>query len=91
LVCACHHTYGLPTLTTNGSNNYGPYKLPEKLIPLMIQRNAPAAEPLPVYGDGMNVREGCTYWTTAARYGRFWHTVASAKRITSVATARGIA
>src|SRR5262245_12914047 len=56
LVRAYHHTYGLPTLTTNCSNNYGPYQFPEKLIPLMISR-ALAGKPLPVYGDGRNVRD----------------------------------
>ncbi|HEY2022567.1 dTDP-glucose 4,6-dehydratase, partial [Paraburkholderia sp.] len=56
LVRAYHHTYGLPTLTTNCSNNYGPYQFPEKLIPLMIT-NALAGKPLPVYGDGQNVRD----------------------------------
>jgi dTDP-glucose 4,6-dehydratase len=56
LVRAYHHTYGLPTLTTNCSNNYGPYQFPEKLIPLTI-RSALAGEPLPVYGDGSNVRD----------------------------------
>jgi dTDP-glucose 4,6-dehydratase len=56
MVRAYHHTYGLPTLTTNCSNNYGPYQFPEKLIPLMI-RNALAGKPLPVYGDGKNVRD----------------------------------
>lgn len=56
LVRAWHHTYGLPTLTTNCSNNYGPYQFPEKLIPLMIV-NALAGKPLPVYGDGLNVRD----------------------------------
>jgi dTDP-glucose 4,6-dehydratase len=56
LVRAYHHTYGLPTLTTNCSNNYGPYQFPEKLIPLMIM-NAAAGKPLPVYGDGLNVRD----------------------------------
>jgi dTDP-glucose 4,6-dehydratase len=56
LVRAWHHTYGLPTLTTNCSNNYGPYQFPEKLIPLMIH-NALAGNPLPVYGDGQNVRD----------------------------------
>ncbi len=56
LVRAYHHTYGLPTLTTNCSNNYGPYQFPEKLIPLMIL-NATRAKPLPIYGDGMNVRD----------------------------------
>lgn len=56
LVRAFHHTYGLPTLTTNCSNNYGPYQFPEKLIPLIIQK-ALAGESLPVYGDGMNIRD----------------------------------
>jgi dTDP-glucose 4,6-dehydratase len=56
LVRAWHHTYGLPVLTTNCSNNYGPYHFPEKLIPLMIV-NALAGKPLPVYGDGLNVRD----------------------------------
>jgi dTDP-glucose 4,6-dehydratase len=56
LVRAWHHTYGLPVLTTNCSNNYGPYHFPEKLIPLMIV-NALAAKPLPIYGDGLNVRD----------------------------------
>jgi len=56
LVRAYHHTYGLPTLTTNCSNNYGPYQFPEKLIPLMIL-NACSGKPLPVYGDGQNVRD----------------------------------
>ncbi|MGD9722341.1 MAG: dTDP-glucose 4,6-dehydratase [Pirellulales bacterium] len=55
-VRAYHHTYGLPTLTTNCSNNYGPYQFPEKLIPLMIL-NALEGKPLPVYGDGQNVRD----------------------------------
>jgi dTDP-glucose 4,6-dehydratase len=56
LVRAYHHTYGLPTLTTNCSNNYGPYQFPEKLIPLMIL-NATRGKNLPIYGDGMNVRD----------------------------------
>jgi dTDP-glucose 4,6-dehydratase len=56
LVRAYHHTYGLPTLVTNCSNNYGPRQYPEKLIPLMIHR-ALAGKPLPVYGDGQNVRD----------------------------------
>ncbi len=56
LVRAYHHTYGLPTLTTNCSNNYGPYQFPEKLIPLMIS-NALEGKPLPVYGDGRQVRD----------------------------------
>jgi dTDP-glucose 4,6-dehydratase len=56
LVRAYHHTYGLPTLTSNCSNNYGPYQFPEKLIPLMIL-NALNRKPLPVYGDGLNIRD----------------------------------
>ena len=56
LVRAWHHTYGLPVLTTNCSNNYGPCQFPEKLIPLMIV-NALTGKPLPVYGDGLNVRD----------------------------------
>ena len=56
LVRAYHHTYGLPALTTNCSNNYGPYQFPEKLIPLMIV-NAASGKPLPVYGDGKQVRD----------------------------------
>ena len=56
LARAWHHTYGLPVLTTNCSNNYGPYQFPEKLIPLMIAKGL-AGEPLPIYGDGGNVRD----------------------------------
>ncbi|MBW8849940.1 MAG: dTDP-glucose 4,6-dehydratase [Xanthomonadales bacterium] len=56
LVRAFHHTYGLPTLTTNCSNNYGPFQFPEKLIPLIVAK-ALAGETLPVYGDGRNVRD----------------------------------
>jgi dTDP-glucose 4,6-dehydratase len=56
LVRSYHHTYGLPTLITNCSNNYGPHQFPEKLIPLMIH-HALAEKPLPVYGDGLNVRD----------------------------------
>ena len=63
LVRAFHHTYGLPVLTTNCSNNYGPYQFPEKLIPLVIAK-ALAGEPLPVYGDGRNVRD----WLYAVSY-----------------------
>ena len=55
-VRAYFHTYGLPTIITNGSNNYGPYQFPEKLIPLMIQR-ALQGQPLPVFGDGLQVRD----------------------------------
>lgn len=75
LVRAYHHTYGLPTLTTNCSNNYGPYQFPEKLIPLVIL-NALAGKPLPVYGDGLNVRDWlyvgdhCTAIRHALRSGR---------------------
>jgi len=56
LVRACHHTYGLPVLTTNCSNNYGPYHFPEKLIPL-VMLNALAGKPLPIYGDGQQIRD----------------------------------
>ena len=56
LVRAWHHTYGLPVLTTNCSNNYGPYHFPEKLIPLCIL-NALAGKPLPIYGDGQQIRD----------------------------------
>lgn len=56
LVRAYHHTYGLPVLTTNCSNNYGPFQFPEKLIPLVIH-NAISGKPLPIYGDGSNVRD----------------------------------
>jgi len=56
LVRSYHHTYGLPVLTTNCSNNYGPFHFPEKLIPLCIH-NALAGKPLPIYGDGMQIRD----------------------------------
>jgi dTDP-glucose 4,6-dehydratase len=56
LVRAYHHTYGMPVITTNCSNNYGPYQFPEKLIPLMVL-NAIQGKPLPIYGDGQNVRD----------------------------------
>ena len=75
LVRAWHHTYGLPVLTTNCSNNYGPYQFPEKLIPLMIL-NALDGKPLPVYGDGRNirdwlyVRDHCRAIDTVLRCGR---------------------
>jgi dTDP-glucose 4,6-dehydratase len=75
LVRAYHHTYGLPTLTTNCSNNYGPFQFPEKLIPLMIL-NARDGKPLPVYGDGKNVRDWlyvedhCVAIATVLRTGR---------------------
>ena len=75
LVRAYHHTYGLPTLTTNCSNNYGRFQFPEKLIPLMIL-NARDGKPLPVYGDGRNVRDWlyvedhCEAIATVLRSGR---------------------
>jgi dTDP-glucose 4,6-dehydratase len=75
LVRAYHHTYGLPTLTTNCSNNYGRFQFPEKLIPLMIL-NAREGKPLPVYGDGKNVRDWlyvedhCEAIATVLRSGR---------------------
>ena len=56
LVRAYHHTFGLPVITTNCSNNYGPYQFPEKLIPLVINR-ALAGQSLPIYGDGQNIRD----------------------------------
>ncbi len=71
LVQAWHHTYGLPTLTTNCSNNYGPYQYPEKLIPLMIL-NALEGKPLPIYGNGGNVRD----WLFVEDHCRaIWHVV----------------
>jgi dTDP-glucose 4,6-dehydratase len=79
LVRAYHHTYGLPTLTTNCSNNYGPFQFPEKLIPLMIL-NARDGKPLPVYGDGKNVRDWlyvedhCQAIFTVLRSGRLGET-----------------
>ena len=66
LVRAWLHTYGLPTLITNCSNNYGPYQFPEKLIPLMTL-NAMEGKPLPVYGDGLNVRDWLL-WRITARH-----------------------
>jgi dTDP-glucose 4,6-dehydratase len=79
LVRAYHHTYGLPTLTTNCSNNYGPFQFPEKLIPLVIL-NARQGKPLPVYGDGKNVRDWlyvedhCEAIATVLRRGRIGQT-----------------
>jgi dTDP-glucose 4,6-dehydratase len=79
LVRAYHHTYGLPALTTNCSNNYGPHQFPEKLIPLMIL-NACGGKPLPVYGDGENVRDWlyvedhCRAIRTVLSYGRVGET-----------------
>jgi dTDP-glucose 4,6-dehydratase len=79
LVRAYHHTYGLPTLTTNCSNNYGPRQFPEKLIPLMIL-NAVSGKPLPVYGDGMQVRDWlyvgdhCAAICTVLQHGRIGET-----------------
>ncbi|HEY6304350.1 MAG TPA: dTDP-glucose 4,6-dehydratase [Terriglobales bacterium] len=76
LVRACHHTYGLPVLTTNCSNNYGPHQFPEKLIPLMIL-NACGGKPLPVYGDGENVRD----WLYVEDHCRALRTVLSHGRV----------
>ena len=79
LVRAFHHTYGLPVLTTNCSNNYGPYQFPEKLIPLVIAK-ALRGEQLPVYGDGLNVRDWlfvtdhCTAIETVLANGRIGET-----------------
>ena len=89
LVRAWHHTYGLPVLTTNCSNNYGPYQFPEKLIPLMIV-NALAGKPLPVYGDGhAGARLALRAATTAARSARVLAArPASARPTTSAAGTR---
>ena len=76
LVRAYHHTYGLPVLTTNCSNNYGPYQFPEKLIPLMIL-NACQGKPMPVYGDGQNVRD----WLYVEDHCRAIRTVLAGGRI----------
>ena len=76
LVRAFHHTYGLPTLTTNCSNNYGPYHFPEKLIPLVIAK-ALAGEPLPVYGDGKQVRD----WLFVSDHCEAIRTVLAAGRV----------
>jgi dTDP-glucose 4,6-dehydratase len=76
LVRAYHHTYGLPTLVTNCSNNYGPLQFPEKLIPLMIL-NALKGEPLPIYGDGMNVRD----WLYVADHGEALRQVLARGRV----------
>ena len=76
LVRAFHHTYGLPVLTTNCSNNYGPFQFPEKLIPLVIQK-AFAGELLPVYGDGLNVRD----WLYVGDHCSAIHRVLDAGRI----------
>jgi dTDP-glucose 4,6-dehydratase len=79
LVRAWHHTYGLPVLTTNCSNNYGPFHFPEKLIPLMIV-NALAGQPLPIYGDGLQVRDWlyvrdhCSAIRTVLAHGRVGET-----------------
>jgi nucleoside-diphosphate-sugar epimerase len=86
LVRAYHHTYGLPTLTTNCSNNYGPYQFPEKLIPLMIL-NATAGKPLPIYGDGMNVRDWL-YVGDHCRHPRVLERAAWARPTTSAAGTR---
>ncbi|CAM2141477.1 dTDP-glucose 4,6-dehydratase 1 [Pararobbsia alpina] len=76
LVRAYHHTYGLPVLTTNCSNNYGPHHFPEKLIPLMIQ-HAIEGKPLPIYGDGRNVRD----WLYVTDHCSAIRTVLSAGRV----------
>ncbi len=79
LVRAFHHTYGLPTVTTNCSNNYGPHQFPEKLIPLVIQK-ALSGAPLPIYGDGKNIRDWlyvtdhCTAIATVLEAGRVGET-----------------
>jgi dTDP-glucose 4,6-dehydratase len=97
LVRAYHHTYGLPTLTTNCSNNYGPRQFPEKLIPLMIV-NAIAGKPLPVYGDGGNVRDWlyvgdhCAAIRAVLAHGRVGETynVGGGAEMTNLAVVRAI-
>ncbi len=88
LVSAFYHTYGLPTLITRCSNNYGPYQFPEKMIPLMIN-NARHDKPLPVYGDGLNVRDWLyvedhcrALWTvmTKGRVGRVYNIGGNSER-----------
>ncbi len=86
LVRAWHHTFGLPTLITNCSNNYGPYQFPEKLIPLMTL-NAIEGKPLPIYGDGLNVRDWLYVEDHCAAISTVLARAESAKRITLVATA----
>lgn len=85
LVRAYHHTYGLPVLTTNCSNNYGPYQFPEKLIPLMIN-NALAGKPLPVYGDGQQIRD----WLFVSDHCRAIRRVLSAGKIGEVYNIGGL-
>ena len=97
LVRAWHHTYGLPTLTTNCSNNYGPLHFPEKLIPLVIV-NALAGKALPVYGDGLNVRDWlyvkdhCSAIRTVLANGRVGETynVGGENEKTNIEIVRGI-
>jgi dTDP-glucose 4,6-dehydratase len=78
-VCAWHHTYGMPVLTTNCSNNYGPYHFPGKLIPLVIL-NALAGKPLPIYGDGQRigdwlyVKDHCSAIRRVLDYGKLGET-----------------
>ena len=86
LVRAYHHTYGLPVVTTNCSNNYGPYQFPEKLIPLMIL-NALEGKPLPVYGDGGNVRDWLYVDDHCAAIRRVLERGRPARPTTSAATA----
>jgi dTDP-glucose 4,6-dehydratase len=97
LVRAYHHTYGLPVLTTNCSNNYGPYQFPEKLIPLMIL-NALSGKSLPVYGDGLNVRDwlyvedSCSAVRTVLARGRIGETynVGGGNEMANLDVVRGI-
>ena len=87
LVRAWHHTYGLPVLTTNCSNNYGPYHFPEKLIPLMIV-NALAGKPLPVYGDGQQIRDWLYVKDHCSAIRRVLEAAGSARPTTSAAGTR---
>jgi dTDP-glucose 4,6-dehydratase len=87
LVRAYHHTYGLPVLTTNCSNNYGPYHFPEKLIPLVIH-NALAGKPLPIYGDGQQIRDWLYVKDHCSAIRAFWKQASWAKPTTLAAGTR---
>jgi dTDP-glucose 4,6-dehydratase len=97
LVRAYHHTYGLPVITTNCSNNYGPFQFPEKLIPLVIH-HAVQGKPLPVYGDGLNVRDWlyvtdhCTALRLVLGRGRVGETynIGGASEKTNLEVVRGV-
>ena len=87
IVRAYHETYGMPVNITRCSNNYGPYQFPEKLIPLMIH-NCLENRPLPVYGDGMQVRDCCMWRITARPSARCWRRASPARYTTSAETTK---